>query len=367
MKEINLAATIAEERHKKGISQEELAQHMGVSKAAVSKWEKGLNYPEITLLPKLASYFELSIDSLMGYEPQMTKQEIRVKCRVMATLFASGEFERTYERCLELVKEYYSCYPFLLQMAILLLNHAMLAPEPRIVYEKAVELTARIRMYGDDVSDVKEAAYLESMAYVHMGEYQKALDGLDEQMRPMLQETQLLAQSYGNLDKNDRAREVLQCSMYQNLLALISDSILYIQIHMADMAQIEETIDRLHNIIESYEVEHLHPQAALQAYCVIMQAYTLHGMTQESLAAMRKYVDVSLHNAFPCVLHGDDYFDSIDTWIARFDLGNEALRDEKIIRQALVEAIEENTIFSTLHGNAEYEKMIKELRSVITG
>lgn len=50
---------------------------MGVSKAAVSKWETGLSYPDITLLPVLAAYFNISIDELMGYEPQMGKEDIR--------------------------------------------------------------------------------------------------------------------------------------------------------------------------------------------------------------------------------------------------------------------------------------------------
>ena len=76
MKEINLGRVLIENRHKLGITQDELAAYMGVSKAAVSKWETGMTYPDITLLPQLATYFNISIDELMGYEPQMTKEQI---------------------------------------------------------------------------------------------------------------------------------------------------------------------------------------------------------------------------------------------------------------------------------------------------
>ena len=51
MKEINLGRILVENRHKRGITQDELAAYMGVSKAAVSKWETGMTYPDITLLP----------------------------------------------------------------------------------------------------------------------------------------------------------------------------------------------------------------------------------------------------------------------------------------------------------------------------
>ena len=77
MKEINLGRILIENRHKRGITQEELAEYIGVSKAAVSKWEIGMTYPDISLLPRLASYFNISIDELMGYKPQMDTADIR--------------------------------------------------------------------------------------------------------------------------------------------------------------------------------------------------------------------------------------------------------------------------------------------------
>lgn len=77
MREINLGRVLIENRHRLGVTQEELASHIGVSKAAVSKWETGMTYPDITLLPVLAAYFDISIDELIGYEPQMEREEIQ--------------------------------------------------------------------------------------------------------------------------------------------------------------------------------------------------------------------------------------------------------------------------------------------------
>ena len=76
MKEINIAKVLVTKRKEKGITQDELANYIGVSKAAVSKWETGQSYPDVTFLPQLAAYFNISIDELIDYKPQMTKEDI---------------------------------------------------------------------------------------------------------------------------------------------------------------------------------------------------------------------------------------------------------------------------------------------------
>ena len=66
---------IAALRKKKGITQENLAQALGVTNQSVSKWESGQCCPDIQLLPELAKYFEVSIDELMGEKPRKTECE----------------------------------------------------------------------------------------------------------------------------------------------------------------------------------------------------------------------------------------------------------------------------------------------------
>ena len=61
----SLGSRIGEFRRKKGITQDQLAETMGVSSQAVSKWENDLSCPDIALLPQLADYFTISIDELL--------------------------------------------------------------------------------------------------------------------------------------------------------------------------------------------------------------------------------------------------------------------------------------------------------------
>lgn len=54
-------------RRQEGLTQEQLAEAMSVSVAAVSKWEQGQSLPEIPMLMELADFFDLSVDALLGY------------------------------------------------------------------------------------------------------------------------------------------------------------------------------------------------------------------------------------------------------------------------------------------------------------
>ena len=64
---MNIQKTIMDLRKKKGYTQEKLAELLGVTTAAVSKWETGNSYPDITLLPQLAEIFDVSLDYLFDY------------------------------------------------------------------------------------------------------------------------------------------------------------------------------------------------------------------------------------------------------------------------------------------------------------
>ncbi|MGN1031444.1 MAG: helix-turn-helix domain-containing protein [Butyricicoccaceae bacterium] len=67
---MNLADRIQSLRKTKGISQEELADRLGVSRQAVSKWESGQSMPDLNKIIALSEYFEVTTDYLLkGTEP----------------------------------------------------------------------------------------------------------------------------------------------------------------------------------------------------------------------------------------------------------------------------------------------------------
>ncbi len=68
-------------RHNKNLTQEKLADFLGVSFQTVSKWERGDNYPDITMLPEIASFFKVSVDDLLGVNRAENEKEIEEKLK----------------------------------------------------------------------------------------------------------------------------------------------------------------------------------------------------------------------------------------------------------------------------------------------
>lgn len=68
--EMTLGKKIAELRKDKGMTQDGLAELLGVSSQAVSKWENDISCPDIMLLPHLSDIFQVTIDELFSKEPK---------------------------------------------------------------------------------------------------------------------------------------------------------------------------------------------------------------------------------------------------------------------------------------------------------
>ena len=72
--QLNLGKTIRELRHRDGCTQDALAEALGVTAQAVSRWESGGSYPDMELIPAIANYFHISIDELFGYHDDREKK-----------------------------------------------------------------------------------------------------------------------------------------------------------------------------------------------------------------------------------------------------------------------------------------------------
>lgn len=74
--ELSIGNKIADLRRKKGMTQEMLAQELGISAPAVSKWETDVSYPDITLLCPLARALGTNVDTLLEYEEILSEEKI---------------------------------------------------------------------------------------------------------------------------------------------------------------------------------------------------------------------------------------------------------------------------------------------------
>lgn len=108
-KEVYMKVLIGENikrlRKMKGLTQEGLATVFNVSCAAVSKWESGETYPDMSLLFPLAYYFEVSIDELVGYDEEKIKNDIENAINEYWKLYFTD-----YNKAHELINNAYRSY-----------------------------------------------------------------------------------------------------------------------------------------------------------------------------------------------------------------------------------------------------------------
>jgi len=112
----NIGARIKELRKKNGLTQERLADHLGVTDKAVSKWECGLTLPDLALIIPLAKIFNISADELLSGSQSETDAR-RVTFDERCDNDMKYDAKENYHLALQAVSEYPKEYKYLLWLA----------------------------------------------------------------------------------------------------------------------------------------------------------------------------------------------------------------------------------------------------------
>ncbi len=417
MNQLHLSENITRLRRERKITQEELADFLGVTKAAVSKWENGQTSPDILLLPQLACFFDITIDQLLGYEAQLSGEQIRRCYLELCQDFVSLPFQEAYEKTRSLAHRYYSCYPLLLQLCTLYLNHFMLAQtaeERRQMLHDALRLCDRILEGCRDVGICADASSMKAMLYLQLGAAAEAVELLEpaadlSHLSLLGSMGAVLIQAYLMSGEQEKAKDYAQVRQYADLLNLVGDLIQLLPLYAQDPKRCGEIMRRAAGIMELYHLEQLHPNLAAQYYFQAALIYagnpgagSQNTAKRDSASQDAEKRDVSnpdsqkrnigsqdvqkrnigsrdaqnalhmLRGFERCVssllsqeritLHGDSYFDRLDVWIDRLPLGDMAPRDKAFARQNALDALK-HPAFSSLKETEGFQDIYKRLNS----
>ena len=102
---MNLGNKIRELRRAINLTQEQLAASLNISPQAVSKWEMGASYPDMTMIPTLAAFFKVSLDELFDFDVKNIDKEIE-DIRLESNKYFWNNFEKAEQILLDGLKIY---------------------------------------------------------------------------------------------------------------------------------------------------------------------------------------------------------------------------------------------------------------------
>jgi len=178
---IKIAENIRKLRKQYSFTQEQLSEALGVTVSAVYKWESGQSIPEVKTLMELADLFEVSVDTLLGYDRQNESVENRIK-RIDQCIM-----ERDYEEAVLEAEKALKKYPNrfdIVHIAACVYKVIFFEKKDEKAMEKAIELfySAIPLLYQNKESNLCEASILSviGIMYIAAGQEDKGVELLKE-------------------------------------------------------------------------------------------------------------------------------------------------------------------------------------------
>lgn len=179
---LKLGENLKKFRLQRELTQEQFADVLGVSAQAVSRWENGTTYPDITLLPTVASYFEITLDELMGMDSFKSEEQLK---ELLGQLEENGSKGLIYENIL-LLRDAVRTYPANYELQFRLVNQLAfceykdgrgLSEEEKISFNReAAEIGNRILSHCTDGAIINQTTQQLCYIYSSLGEREKAIE-----------------------------------------------------------------------------------------------------------------------------------------------------------------------------------------------
>lgn len=219
---LNIGENIRSSRRRLDMTQEQLADRIGVSYQSVSRWENGLTYPDMELIPALAEIFGISTDELFGMENSQKEKEAE---KTLGELIkVSREKEPPVEKIKELIRkirrDYLECscfseFWFSVNQSIYF--HKEILTEVRLTAEAILE---------SNLSIFKKNIAIENMAVLEdeerLQQFLKRYASDRDLSRPMLLKERYIRR--GEYEKNEPVRQLL---LYRCIDQIIGGEYLY--------------------------------------------------------------------------------------------------------------------------------------------
>lgn len=360
---MNISKIISIKRKENNISQEELANELGVTKSAVSKWETGLTQPDISIIPNIAKFFNITIDELFGINLNITKEEIDNICSEYHLEISKDNFN--IDKLKDLINKYYKCYEFTYQITVLIINNINYINH--MYHEEILNyciLNLNIIINNSkNISICKKANYFLMMCHLLLKEYKKVINVIDNDDLIINDELNLLTQAYLLSDDINKSEEINQISLFQHIsstLVALNNSIKYIN----NKEDLNNLHNQLNNIINDFNFININSLLCITIYLNIAIKY-LEYDNSNSITLLNKIYDILNKSESLTKMSCNNYFNKINTWLNKNY--NNVISNDSIVKQSIINQILNSNTFISLENNSEYTNLKIKLNNLIKG
>lgn len=163
---MDMRQVIRQRRRELGLTQEQVADYLGVTTPAVNKWEKGGTSPDIALLAPLARLLHTDMNTLFGFYGDLTKQELIRFCKALGEVSRQDGMAAAFDIAREKLREYPASEQLLYSVALQLQSQLItsgLSGEEQAPYE------AVLQSWYERLAESAEPAIRNSACYMLAG------------------------------------------------------------------------------------------------------------------------------------------------------------------------------------------------------
>lgn len=363
---LKIGENILQKRKERGITQEELAEFMMVTKASVSKWETGQSHPDILLLPKLATFFNISVDELIGYDPDLSSAQIQKFYIDLENRVPDAGMDSIVEETKIKIKQYYSCFELLYYMALFILNHCDLATDD-VKKEEYLEYANNIlkRVCEDSKDPIlkDKSLSLRAACLISLGKSEEALNILPSSDMLSISKDCLVASAYLKTKKENEVDQKLQVMIYKNIIDLITLLMMKSGLHNDDWV---ETLERVEDLIETFNLIEINISIVLNFYLSLATLYIEDNNPKLASQYIEKLLNLLIESKEKSFkIRGDEYFNQIDDCLdENLLLSTNPIRSEDMIVHFYIDAIENNESFNGIISEGKVKFLVDKVREI---
>jgi transcriptional regulator with XRE-family HTH domain len=357
---LSIGKVIYDLRKDMSVTQEQLASSVGVSVPAVSKWESGQAYPDITLLPSIARYFNTTIDYLLKYDVNLSNDEVMKIINQCARHFENESLPDAVAVCEQYLYQYPNNLFLKLRIAALYMTYISKAQDEAALQDLAVKAIRLLELsnQSEDLEIRQSSDYLLATLYTLINEPQKAEEALSRIPQKLVNPEDMLVPLYIRQQRYAEAKKLLQTNMYSRIqhVQQALRSFAQIKLEEGDVEFSEALLQLQHQLIQLFK---LSPANELSSNLEFIQFYAKQLDADKTIHYAEEIIknlqDLS-KGSWANMLNGHPLFSEVELM--------EPIQSADYFKHNLCTLFETSSEFDFLRNTVSFQRFLKQLQTI---